>query len=86
MEFITSEKLKTLILCENYENYNHEKCDEKIMNRQVLSNSLKRKAVDDICIRPAKLIRSKLSEKDVISLTNSDVDSVNLLVVSPGSR
>lgn len=111
MEFITSEKLKPLILFEKYTfryhktlqdgtqrwpcsvksckcflklspmntitesstNHNHEECDEQVVTRRIVSNSLKRKAVDDICTRPAKLIASKLREGDISTLTTSDV-------------
>ncbi|KAK7576516.1 hypothetical protein V9T40_012802 [Parthenolecanium corni] len=61
------------ILIEKQGNHNHEKCDENVMTRRIVSNSLKRKAVEDICTRPAKLIASKLREADVSTLTTTDV-------------
>lgn len=34
---------------------NHNKNDEKVLNRQILSDSLKRKAFEDIYCNPSKL-------------------------------
>ncbi|KAF0751340.1 Uncharacterized protein FWK35_00017802, partial [Aphis craccivora] len=41
-----------------FENLNHsrDRTEETNLNRQKLNNKLKRKAVDDICEKPAKLI------------------------------
>lgn len=61
------------ILIEKQVNHNHEKCDENVMTRRIVSNSLKQKAVEDICTRPAKLIASKLREGDVSTLTTTDI-------------
>lgn len=55
----------SLLLRVGNTNHNHEQCDEQVMNGQTLSNSLKREAVEDICIRSAKLIRSKLRKGDL---------------------
>jgi len=53
-------------------NHNHNKNDEKILNRQILSNSLKRKAIEDISCKSSKLIRSELKKGDVSTLTTND--------------
>lgn len=42
--------------------HNHEAESELILNRQKIRNSLKRKATENICDRPSKLIHSSLKE------------------------
>ena len=51
----------------------YQKCDNKILNRQKLSNSIKRKAQDDISTRPLNLIRSELK--------NSDIHSIDTIII-----
>ncbi|CAI6359831.1 unnamed protein product [Macrosiphum euphorbiae] len=41
--------------------HTHEKCDSKVLDNQKLSNSVKRKAQEDISTRPSKLIRSEFN-------------------------
>lgn len=114
MEFVTSEKLKPLIVVEGYKfnfhktlkdgiqrwkcttnscksffklddtnkmignvsDHNHNKLDDKVFNRQTISNRLKRKAVDDISAKPSKLIREELRKGDVDSLTADDMTCI----------
>jgi hypothetical protein len=52
--------------------HNHQKCDEKVLNRQKLSNSVKRKARVDISTRPLKLIRSELKNSHIPSINTND--------------
>lgn len=112
MEFITSEKLKTLLIVDSYKfnfqkllksdvqrwvcidrnckcalkisadrkfileklhEHNHENVNEKVLNRQRVSNSLKRKAMTDISSRPAKLICQELKREDVHTLDTKDI-------------
>lgn len=111
MNFITSEKLKTLIEVNGYKFcfhkmlkneverwtctkssckcylkldstktvieskliHNHTRYEEAVLKRQMLSNSLKRKATEDIYAKPSKLLRSELQISDVSTLTNKDV-------------
>jgi len=40
-------------IIESYTNHNHDKIEENISNRQALSNSLKRKAVEDVFAKPS---------------------------------
>jgi len=57
-------------------NHNHNKNDEKVLNRQILSNSLKRKAIEDISCKPSKFIRSELKKADVSTLTTNDLSLI----------
>jgi hypothetical protein len=57
-------------------NHNHNKNDEKVMNRQILSNSLKRKAIEDISCKPSKLFRSELKKGDISNLTTNDLSLI----------
>lgn len=58
-------------------NHNHEKDHIQKLNRQKLSNKLKRKAIEDISCRPSKLIRRELlQDGDVSTLTAEDVNLI----------
>ena len=57
---------------DSFEDHKHNKPDEKTLNRQKLSNSLKRKAVEDISSKPFKLLHSELQRENVNTLTLSD--------------
>lgn len=63
-------------IIDNHSIHNHEQCDEKTLTRQNLSNTLKRKAVEDITCKPAKLLHSELKNGDMDSLTNNDMDLI----------
>lgn len=56
-------------------NHNHE-VEENVINRKHLSNTLKRKAKDDICEKPSKLIHRELMKNDISTLTTKDVELV----------
>uniref|UniRef100_A0A2S2QZF7 Uncharacterized protein n=1 Tax=Sipha flava TaxID=143950 RepID=A0A2S2QZF7_9HEMI len=49
------------------------KDSEQKINRQILSNDLKRKALEQLSERPAKLFNDKMKKFNVSTLTNSDV-------------
>jgi len=57
---------------DSFEDHKHNKPDEKTLNRQKISNSLKRKAVEDISSKPSKLLHSELQRENVNTLTLSD--------------
>lgn len=52
--------------------HNHKSDSIEILNRQKLSNNLKRKAIDDLYDKPSKLIHRELSN-DVSTLTSYDL-------------
>lgn len=53
--------------------HNHLANNSSDINRQKLSNNLKRKAVDEISARPAKLLHTELRKSDVSTITTTDV-------------
>ena len=55
--------------------HRHEEKKEKL-NRQVVSNTLKRKAIDDICEKPSKIINRELLTHDVDTLTTYDLQLI----------
>lgn len=57
-------------------NHEHDKDDEKFLNRQKLNNKLKRKALDDPCEKPCKILQRELRERDVNTLTTTDVNRI----------
>jgi tRNA uridine 5-carbamoylmethylation protein Kti12 len=63
----------TLDIIEKCNVHNHQTCDEKVLNRQKLSNSVKKKAQDDISTRPSKIIRSELKNSDILSIDTNDL-------------
>jgi hypothetical protein len=54
---------------DSFEDHKHNKPDEKTMNLQKISNSLKRKAVEDISSKPSKLLHCELQRENVNTLT-----------------
>ncbi|KAI5728311.1 uncharacterized protein LOC108252034 isoform X2 [Diaphorina citri] len=60
-------------IVEKCNDHNHENVDEKVLNRQKMSNSLKRKAMTDISSRPAKLICTELKKDDMETLDSNDL-------------
>jgi hypothetical protein len=45
--------------------HNHDAESKACLNRQILNNSVKRKAVEDLCERPRKLIHQELQRQDL---------------------
>ncbi|XP_069701148.1 uncharacterized protein [Periplaneta americana] len=54
-------------------NHNHEKLSEKVLHRQKISNFVKRKAIEDMCTKPTKLIHRELSAGDIETIDKSDI-------------
>jgi len=52
--------------------YNHEVENEDSLNRQIVSNEVKRKALNDLCKKPFKLICTQL-KKGPINITPPDM-------------
>jgi 5-bromo-4-chloroindolyl phosphate hydrolysis protein len=44
-----------------------------LVTKQKFSNNLKRKVVDDIIIRPSKILHSELKNYDIENITSRDV-------------
>lgn len=53
--------------------HNHDKVEIKVLNRQISSNELKRKAVDESALKPSTLICRELRDKDIDTLTTKDI-------------
>ncbi|KAL4112727.1 hypothetical protein QTP88_016463 [Uroleucon formosanum] len=54
-------------------NHSHNPDEENQLERQIISNGLKRKAIESICERPSKLLHSYLRENSINSITTQDV-------------
>lgn len=67
---------KSDVLVHIADNHNHQALDEKVLNRLALSNSLKRKATEDLSERPIKLIHTELRSGDVSTLTITDLKCI----------
>jgi len=61
------------VILENFNEHNHEKCDEKVLTRQKISNCVKTEAVDDISVRPSKILHNEFKNGDISTLTTKDV-------------
>ncbi|XP_050517033.1 uncharacterized protein LOC126891793 [Diabrotica virgifera virgifera] len=61
------------VVTEIRDEHNHRELNEDALNRQMLSNSLKRKTVEDIGERPMKILQKELRNGDVSTLTTKDV-------------
>jgi hypothetical protein len=55
---------------------NHDKDSNASLNGQILNNSVKRKAMEDLCERPRKLIHKDLQSQDLNILTCKDIQSI----------
>lgn len=73
--YVKTEGVEVVII-ESMLEHNHDRIPEECLNRQTLSNSVKRAAVDDICERPMKLIRRELQKSDPETLTTADIQRV----------
>jgi hypothetical protein len=49
---------------------------EASLNRQILSNSVKRKGVDGLCEKPRKLIHKELRSQDLHTVAYEDVQNI----------
>jgi hypothetical protein len=57
-------------------NHNHEPDTNKDLVRQQVSNKLKRKATEDICEKPSKLIHSELRREGISDLSLQDLEKI----------
>ncbi|CAH1158483.1 unnamed protein product [Phyllotreta striolata] len=53
--------------------HNHDSDSEAVLNRQKISNTVKRKATDDTSDRPSKIINREVSENVLRSITVKDI-------------
>lgn len=71
-----------ILISENETILNHDLChnhppDIKKLSRQAISNACKRKAVDDICVRPAKVINIQVADSSYKeNLTTNDLNLI----------
>uniref|UniRef100_A0A146MFT3 BESS domain-containing protein n=1 Tax=Lygus hesperus TaxID=30085 RepID=A0A146MFT3_LYGHE len=63
-------------LLEAFDGHTHDAADDSSLNRQRMSNSLKRKAIDDICSRPSKIVQRELQSAEVTTLQLSDIENI----------
>ncbi|KAF0701804.1 MULE domain-containing protein [Aphis craccivora] len=66
--------------------HNHEQLDVSVLRRREISNSLKRKAQENLHERPAKLLRSELVPNDLHVLTTQDVNAIRKTVYYARSK
>jgi hypothetical protein len=57
--------------------HNHDADSEVWSNRQTFNNSVKRKAMEDLCERPHKLIRKELPSQYLDTLTYNDIRNIS---------
>ena len=57
--------------------HNHDADSEACLNRQILNNSVKRKAMEDMCERSRKLIHKELRSQYVRTLTYKDIRNIS---------
>ena len=66
----------TNILVEVKDEHNHLPLEASILNRNMLSNALKRKATEDLNEKPMKILHTELRAGDVETLTLNDVNCI----------
>jgi hypothetical protein len=57
--------------------HNHDADSEACLNRQILNSSVKRKAMEDLCERPHKLIDKVLRSQYLDTLTYKDIRNIS---------
>jgi len=57
--------------------HNQDADREACLNRQILNNSVKRKAMEDLCERPHKLIHRELRSQQLITLTYKFIRNIS---------
>jgi hypothetical protein len=57
--------------------HNHDAESEACLNRQILNNSVKRKAMEDFCERRRKLIHKELQSQYVENLTHKGIRDIS---------
>ena len=57
--------------------HNHDADSEACLNRQILNNSVKAKAMEDLCERPRKLIHRELRSQYLDTVTYKDIRSIS---------
>jgi hypothetical protein len=57
--------------------HSHDADSEAYLNRQILNNSVKRKAIEDLCERPRKLIHEELRSQFLDTLTYKNVRNIS---------
>jgi hypothetical protein len=57
--------------------HNHDAESEACLSRQIINNSVKRKAMDDFCERPHILVHKELQSQFVDTLTYQDIRNIS---------
>ena len=57
--------------------HNHDADSEACLNRQMLNNYVKRKAMEDLCERPRKLIHKELRSQYLDTLTYKHIRNIS---------
>jgi hypothetical protein len=57
--------------------HNRDADSEACLNRQIFNSSVKRKAMDDLCERPHKLVHRELLSQDLDTLTYKDTRNIS---------
>jgi hypothetical protein len=57
--------------------HNHDVDSEACLNRHILNNSVKSKAMEDLCLRSHKLIHKKLRSQQLHTLTYKDIRNIS---------
>ena len=57
--------------------HSHDEGSKACLSRQILDNYIKRKAMEDLCERPRKLIHRELQTQDLDTLTYKDIRDIS---------
>lgn len=77
--------LDSVVVTKHNVQHSHD-ANEKRLNRQILSESCKRKATEDLAEKPAKIIRQELQKSVPSSLTTTDMEYVRHTVYNARRR
>lgn len=57
------------VILENRIEDDREECDEKVLARQIITNRVRRNAVDDVSGRPSKILHNEFKNSDISTRT-----------------
>ena len=66
------------VIVDSFQENNNEEIETKVLNRQKLANTLKRKAIDDVSSKPSKLVHDELKQGDIETLSSRAVSYTHL--------
>lgn len=66
------------IIRSTIEHVNHEACSDQAVQKYIVKNCCKRKALEDISLRPRKIINSEICQSPTSGMVYNDLNNIRL--------